>query len=245
MQILIVVTSHAELGATGAPTGYYLPEVAHPYAAFTSHGFDVNIASLKGGPAPLDGKSLKLDDAVTKAFWENKATRHKLEHTFRLADVEADDYDGVFFAGGHGAMWDFEGEPVIADFVREIYERGGVVGTVCHGAAALVDVKLANDTYLVAGKRVTAFSDAEEQAAELDKVVPFHLETALVKRGAQYTKSGLWQPHVVTDGRLVTGQNPASAAGTSEAMARVLEANTKARSRKGESRRPEATPPPI
>ena len=119
-------------------------------------------------------------------------------------------------------MWDFKDDSVVKDFVREIYENGGVVGAVCHGPAALVDVKLSNGAYLVDGKRISAFSDAEEEAAGLTAVVPFLLETELVKHGARYTKAGLWQTHVVRDGRLVTGQNPASAAGVGEAMAKLV-----------------------
>lgn len=245
MHVLIVVTSHAELGATGKPTGYYLPEVTHPYAALAERGFDLDIASLKGGHAPLDGKSLKLDDPVNRDFWETPETRKKLEQTLTLSELDPDDYDGVFFAGGHGTMWDFKDQPVISDFVREVYENGGVVGAVCHGPAALVDVKLSNGSYLVDGKRIAAFSDDEERAAQLDQVVPFLLETELVKRGAQYTKAGLWQAHVVTDGRLVTGQNPASAAGVGEALANVLEESAKARQRKDAQRDRQAEHPRI
>ncbi len=222
MNVLIVVTSHTELGATGKATGYYLPEVTHPYTALAERGVHLDIASLKGGLAPLDQKSLKLDDPVNKAFWENPARRAQLENSLKLADLNPADYDGIFFAGGHGTMWDFKDDAVVKDFVREIYENGGVVGAVCHGPAALVDVKLSSGDYLVDGKRISAFSDAEEEAAGLTAVVPFLLETELVKHGAQYTKAGLWQVHVVTDGRLVTGQNPASAAGVGAAMAKLI-----------------------
>ncbi len=222
MNVLIVVTSHTELGVTGKPTGYYLPEVTHPYTALAEHGIHLDIASLKGGLAPLDLNSLDLDDPVNKAFWGNPARRAQLESSLKLADLDPADYDGIFFAGGHGTMWDFKDDSVVKDFVREIYENGGVVGAVCHGPAALVDVKLSNGAYLVDGKRISAFSDAEEEAAGLTAVVPFLLETELVKHGARYTKAGLWQTHVVTDGRLVTGQNPASAAGVGEAMAKLV-----------------------
>lgn len=242
MKVLIVVTSHSELGATGKSTGYYLPEVTHPYAALAEHGIHPIIASLKGGQSPLDQKSLNLDDPINKAFWADPGRRALLEHTLKLADLDPLDYDGIFFAGGHGTMWDFKDDSVVKDFIKEIYENGGVVGAVCHGPAALVDVKLSNGDYLVDGKRLAAFSDAEEEAVGLTKVVPFLLETELVKRGAKYTKAGLWQAHVVTDGRLVSGQNPASATGVGEAMAKLLESRPPVRGsqRKGATPRPEA-----
>lgn len=240
MKVLIVVTSHAVLGATGNPTGYYLPEVSHPYAALAERGIDLAIASLKGGQAPLDPKSLKLDDPVNKAFWEDPRKRGQLEHTLRLGDLNPRDYDGVFFAGGHGTMWDFKDDAAINAFTQAVYENGGVVGAVCHGPAALIEVRLSDGRYLVDGKRVAGFSDAEEEAVGLTKVVPFLLETELVKRGAQYTKAGLWESHVVTDDRLVTGQNPASAGGVGEAMADVLTSLPKLRQDKGAQPRPAA-----
>lgn len=222
IKALIVVTSHASLGNTGTPTGYYLPEVSHPYAALAEKGIQVDIASIAGGEAPLDPKSLNLDDPVNAAFWNDPATRSKLTNTLKLADVDPRAYDAIMFAGGHGTMWDFRGDAAVQSVTRSVYEQGGVVAAVCHGPAALVDVKLANGTYLVDGKRVGAFSDAEEIAAKLDGIVPFALETELRKHGAIYSKAGLWESHVVVDGRLVTGQNPASAAAVGRETARLL-----------------------
>ena len=223
IKVLIIVTSHATLGSTGKPTGYYLPEVSHPYAALVAHGFSVDIASPAGGKAPLDQSSLDLKDPINRTFWEDKVARGKLENTLKLADIDPRVYRGIFYAGGHGTMWDFREDSASKRLAREIYEAGGVVAAVCHGPAALVDVKLSDGKYLVAGKKVGAFSDAEEKAIKLEGIVPFFVESALVEHGAIYSKADVWQQHVVVDGRLVTGQNPASASGVGEAMADVLQ----------------------
>lgn len=221
-KVLIVVTSHATLGSTGKPTGYYLPEVTHPYAALVEAGFAVDIASPQGGRAPLDARSLDLTDPANKTFWENAATRAKLETTLSLAKVNPADYRAIVFAGGHGTMWDFADDRDVARLAAAIYEQGGVVAAVCHGPAALVNVKLGSGKYLVDGKNVAAFSNAEEAAAGLTDVMPFLLESRLVERGARYTKASLWQSHVVVDNRVVTGQNPASASGVGNAVAKLL-----------------------
>lgn len=219
---LIVVTSHAQLGDTGKPTGYYLPEVAHPYAALVARGIEVDIASIAGGTAPLDPSSLQLTDPVNKHFWETPATRAKLEHTQPLSQIDPGRYQAVLFAGGHGTMWDFPNNPDVQRIAASIYEAGGVVAAVCHGPAALVDVKLSSGQHLVAGRHVAAFSDAEEEAAGLTRVMPFLLQSTLEQRGARYSKAALWQAHVQVDGRLITGQNPASAAGVGTAVATLL-----------------------
>ncbi len=219
---LIVVTSHAQLGDTGKPTGYYLPEVAHPYAALVARGIEVDIASIAGGTAPLDPSSLQLTDPVNKHFWETPATRAKLEHTQPLSQIDPGRYQAVLFAGGHGTMWDFPNNPDVQRIAASIYEAGGVVAAVCHGPAALVDVKLSSGQHLVAGRHVAAFSDAEEEAAGLTRVMPFLLQSTLEQRGALHSKAALWQAHVQVDGRLVTGQNPASAAGVGTAVATLL-----------------------
>ena len=224
LKVLIVVTSHATLGSTGKATGYYLSEVTHPYAALVEQGLAVDIASPKGGDAPLDPGSLKLDDPINKTFWENPASRAKLVQTMKLSDVDVTAYRAILFAGGHGTMWDFRGDAAIAEKTRRIYEQGGVVAAVCHGPAALVDVKLTNGRYLVDGKNVAAFSNAEEKAAGLEGIVPFLLESALTRHGGHYSKAGLWLSHVVVDDRLVTGQNPASATGVGAATAKLVRA---------------------
>ena len=220
---LIVVTSHDRLGDTGKPTGYYLPEVTHPYYALLDAGVAVDLASPKGGEAPMDPSSNDRSDAANARFLDTPADRDKVARTAALAGVDPSAYDAILFAGGHGTMWDFREDKDVQRLAAAIHEQGGVVAAVCHGPAALVDVRLPSGEFLVAGKRVTGFSNDEEAAAKLTRVVPFLLESMLVERGGRYQKAdGLWKEHVVSDGRLVTGQNPASAAGVGREVARLL-----------------------
>jgi putative intracellular protease/amidase len=208
-KVLFVVTSHDTKGSTGQPTGYYLSEVAHPWEVLTNAGYEIDFVSPKGGKAPVDG--LYLNDETNKKFWEDKTYRAKVENTMQPKDVNPNDYVAIHYAGGHGTMWDFEANETIANLATKIYEANGVVSAVCHGPAGLVNIKLSNGSYLVAGKKINAFTNEEEVAVGLEKVVPFMLETKLIERGAKFEKSGLWQNHVVVDQRVVTGQNPASA----------------------------------
>jgi putative intracellular protease/amidase len=224
MKALIVVTSHDRLGDTGKKTGYYLPEVSHPFFELKDAGFQVDIGSPTGGKAPMDERSRDLSDEKNREFLETPAYASLLENTIPLSRVQAADYDAIIFAGGHGTMWDFPNSADVQRLSTGIYEQGGVVAAVCHGPAALVNVRLSNGEYLISGKRVTGFTNAEEDAAELTQVMPFLLETQMIERGARFEKADLWQPKVVTDGRLVTGQNPASAAGVGAEVARVLKA---------------------
>lgn len=219
-KILIVVTSHSQLGNTGKPTGYYLPEVAHPALVLEKAGYQVDIASPQGGKAPMDERSRDLKDPINKKFLETSEA--KLNNTLALKDVDAKKYKAIIFAGGHGTMWDFADDKNLQKVATQIYEDGGVVSAVCHGPAALVNIKLSSGKYLVDGKKVTGFTNAEEEAVELTKVMPFLLESKLKERGATFNGAGLWQNNVVVDGRLVTGQNPASAGGVGEAVAKVL-----------------------
>jgi putative intracellular protease/amidase len=214
-KILIGLTSHGDLGGVRS-TGYYLPEAAHPWRVFTDAGHTVEFASVAGGEPPVDG--VDLSDPVQKEFTEQVS----LTETPRFSDLDPAGYDAVLFAGGHGAMWDFPSDPGLAAFTRELYERGGVVAAVCHGPAALAGLTLSDGTPLVAGKRIAAFTDSEENAAGLTEVVPFLLQSRLEELGAKHSGAADWQPHVVTDGRLVTGQNPASSTGVAEAVVAVL-----------------------
>lgn len=214
-RILFVVTSHDKKGSTGQPTGYYLAEVSHPWDVLYSAGYEVDFVSPKGGKAPVDG--FNLEDSINRKFWENETYRHKVENTMKPGEVDPSRYVAIFFAGGHGTMWDFPDNQKIAEIAREIYESNGVVSAVCHGPAGLVNIKLANGSYLVEGKKINAFTNEEEFAVKLEKVVPFLLENKLIERGAIFEKSGLWQKHVTVDHRVVTGQNPASAHGVGEA----------------------------
>ena len=216
-KILIGLTSHRDLGGLRS-TGYYLPEAAHPWQVFTDAGFTVEFASVAGGEPPVDDSGTDLTDPVQQAFTE----RVDLTATPRFADLDPAGYDAVLFAGGHGAMWDFPSDAGLTGFTRDLYERGGVVAAVCHGPAALVGVTLANGTPLVHGRQVAGFTNSEESAAGLTEVVPFLLQDKLAGIGAEHSGAADWQPHVVTDGRLVTGQNPASSTGVAEAVLRVL-----------------------
>jgi len=221
-KILFVVTSHDTKGSTGEPTGYYLGEVSHPWEVLQQAGYEIDFVSPQGGKPPVDG--FNLDDPINKKFWEDAAVQQKINHTMKPDQVKAKDYAAIYFAGGHGAMWDLADNKALSQLAADVYDQGGVVGAVCHGPAGLVNVKLKNGQYLVNGKHVNAFTNEEENAVGLSNVVPFLLESKLIERGAQFEKSGLWQPHVTTDGRLVTGQNPASAAGVGEAIVKVLQA---------------------
>ena len=218
--VLFVLTSHGTKGSTGEPTGYYLGEVTHPLAELQDAGIAVEFASIEGGEPPVDG--LDLNDPVNARYWNDTAFRGAVRQTRRLGDVEPSRYSAIFFAGGHGAMWDFPDSPAVSRVTRAIYEAGGVVGAVCHGPAALVNVKLGDGAYLVAGKNVSAFTDDEERAVELDHVVPFLLASTLGQRGATHHPAPDWTANVVVDGRLVTGQNPQSAAGVGAAMRDLL-----------------------
>jgi putative intracellular protease/amidase len=219
---LIVVTSHDQLGDL-RKTGYYLPEVAHPYLALDDAGYEVDIVSPQGGHAPMDPHSLDLSDADIRRFWETPEMRAKVENTLRPDDVEPSDYDAIVFAGGHGVMWDFPDDARLQRIGAAVYEHGGVVAAVCHGPAALVNLRLSDGTHLVAGRRVAAFTDEEEEAAGLTKVVPFLLASTLVSRGATHVKAPNFHPQVAADGRLVTGQNPASAKALGAEIVSVLE----------------------
>lgn len=219
-KILFVVTSHDKKGDTGQPTGYYLGEVSHPWEVLYQAGYEIDFVSPKGGTPPVDG--FNLEDPTNKTFWENKEYKVKIDNSLKPSEVQTEDYSAIFFAGGHGTMWDFADNTELAKITAKIYENGGVVGAVCHGPAGLVNVKLSNGKYLVDGKKINAFTNEEETAVKLDKVVPFLLESKLIERGAKFEKSGLWQPHITVDQRVVTGQNPQSAKGVGEAVLKVL-----------------------
>jgi putative intracellular protease/amidase len=218
-KILIGLTSHGDLGGVGS-TGYYLSEVAHPWEVFTRAGYTVDLASTAGGEPPVDGED--LSDPIQKAFTEDPDMSAKRKNTPTFAAIDSADYDAVFFAGGHGTMWDFPHDPELARVAREVYESGGVVSAVCHGPAALVGVRLSDGRALVDGKEVSAFTNAEETAVGLADVVPFLLQDRLEQLGAKHSGAANFERHVITDNRLVTGQNPASAAGVAEAVVAEL-----------------------
>ena len=219
-KILFVVTSHDKKGNTNESTGYYLGEVSHPWEVLHHAGYEIDFVSPQGGKAPVDG--FNLNDSVNSKFWNDSIYRYKVEHTLKPSEVKPDEYAAIFYAGGHGAMWDFADNIELAAIAANIYEKDGIVAAVCHGPAALVNIKLSNGNYLVNGKKINAFTNEEETAVGLEKVVPFLLETKLIERGAKFEKSGLWQPHITSDHRVITGQNPQSAKGVGEAILSAL-----------------------
>ncbi|MFJ9827142.1 type 1 glutamine amidotransferase domain-containing protein [Streptomyces sp. NPDC101160] len=209
-KVLFALTSHDRLGDTGRTTGFYVPEVAHPAEVFRKAGYEIAYVSVRGGSAPQDG--VNRDDAVVAAFLDDPAVGEALAATPTPQELNAEDYDVVFYAGGHGTMWDFPESAELAALAAGVYERGGVVAAVCHGPAGLVNLQLSDGSYLVDGKQVSSFTDEEEAAVGLTDVVPFLLQSKLEERGAKFTKAPNFTEHAVADGRLVTGQNPASAA---------------------------------
>lgn len=221
-KILCVVTSNNVKGATGIPTGFWLSELTHPLAKFAAAGIAYDLASIKGGKPPIDGDSLDFNDAINKKFWDDADFQAKLAATIKLDDANAADYDAIFFAGGHGVMWDFADSKAIDKVTREIYEHGGIVSAVCHGPAALVNVKLSDGKFLVDGKKLTSFTNGEEKAVQATDIVPFLLETELKNHGANHIAAANWSNHVEIDGRLVTGQNPASAANVGAEIVKLL-----------------------
>jgi putative intracellular protease/amidase len=221
LKILILLTSHDVMGDTGKKTGLWLEELAVPYNVFKAAGAEITLASPKGGKAPVDPGSEKELTAEVKAFLADADAMAKLSHTRKVGEL-TEKYDALFVAGGHGTMWDLPRDPEVARLVSRLWAQGSVVAAVCHGPAALVQAKAADGQPLVKGKKVAAFSDEEEQAAQLSGVVPFLLESKLTGLGAVYSKAAKWQPHVERDGKLVTGQNPASSRPVAEQVLAAL-----------------------
>lgn len=218
--VLFIVTNTAEIGPKHRKTGYFFPEVAHPYHEFVAQGYTVDFATLKGGTPPSDGYD--ATDPLQKAFLDGKGFV-RLNNSRKLSDVDTKAYDAVFIPGGLGPMVDLAQDPLVKKTVVEVYERGQVLGAVCHGPVALLNAKLSNGSYLVDGKKISSFTDEEEKGYAIEDV-PFLLETALRNQGATFTEVTAWQPLSVVDGRLVTGQNPASATAVALDMIKLLEA---------------------
>ncbi|HMB37740.1 MAG TPA: type 1 glutamine amidotransferase domain-containing protein [Wenzhouxiangellaceae bacterium] len=225
MKILIVLTSHDKLGHTDEKTGFWLEEFAAPYYAFIDAGAEVTLASPKGGQPPLDPTSNEEEHqtASTRRFQDDEVAKQALANTHKLSEIDPGDFDAVFYPGGHGPLWDLSRNQDSAELVRTMLESGRPVGAVCHAPAVLTEVKGTNGGYFVSGKRVTGFTNTEEEAVGLSDVVPFRVESRLVQRGGQFRRGDDWASHVEVDGLLVTGQNPASSAPAAEAMIRILE----------------------
>ena len=220
MNILMVLTSHDKLGDTGKKTGFWLEEFAAPYYAFLDAGANVTLASPAGGQPPLDPSS-DTEDSQTKdttRFKNDKDAQKHLANTKKLADVKAEDFDSVFYPGGHGPLWDLAVDKDSINLIETFIKQDKPVAFVCHAPGALKNVKI-DDEYLVKGKTVTGFTNTEEEAAVLVEVVPFLVEDILKANGGDYQKGADWESYVVEDGLLITGQNPAS---SEEAAKRLL-----------------------
>lgn len=219
-EVLIVLTSHEDLGTTGEKTGFWLEEFATPYYAFIDKGYEVTLASPAGGRPPVDPKSAQpeWETDATKRLENDATAQAAVENTKRLSEINAKDYDAIFFPGGHGPMWDLAADDITAALVNSFYEAGKPVAAVCHGPAALAKAVDKNGSSVVSGKKVTGFTNTEETAVGLEKAVPFLLEDKLKELGGDYSCANDWQPHVVVDGNLITGQNPASAGAVAEAI---------------------------
>jgi putative intracellular protease/amidase len=225
MRILMVLTSHDQLGNTGRKTGFWLEEFAAPYFVFRDAGVELTLASPKGGQPPIDPKS-DLPENQTAAmarFKKDEMAQKALAHTVRLADVNAEDYDAVFYAGGHGPIWDLAESPVSIALIESFYNFGKPVALVCHAPGVLRHVTYKGEP-LVKGKRVTGFTNEEEEEVQLTKVVPFLVEDELKRLGTIFEKVPIWQPFSIVDGRLITGQNPASSTSAAQALLKVVAA---------------------
>jgi putative intracellular protease/amidase len=223
-KILMVLTSHDQLGNTGAKTGFWLEEFAAPYYVFKDAGAEVTLASPQGGQPPLDPKS---DDPgaqtdATRRFKADAAAQKQLASTQRLADVNAADYDALFYPGGHGPLWDLAEDAHSIALIETTLNAGKPVAAVCHAPAVLRHPKAKDGQSVVKGKNVTGFTNTEEAAVGLTEVVPFLVEDMLKANGGHYAKLGDWQPYAITDGLLITGQNPASSEPAAHALLKKL-----------------------
>lgn len=225
IKILFILTSASTMGVSEKPTGLWFEELATPYYAFLNAGASVTLASIEGGAAPIDPRSFKPkgdNEASVDRFLGDEAASKALAETLALSAIDISEYDAVFLPGGHGTMWDLPESAELAALIGRAWAQGKVVAAVCHGPAGLVNVRDETGAPLVSGRRVTAFSDSEERAAGLDEAVPFLLESRLRELGGRYESIADFQPFAITDGRLVTGQNPASSALTAKLMLEAL-----------------------
>ena len=223
MKILMVLTSHDQLGNTGRKTGFWLEEFAAPYFVFRDAGVQLTLASPKGGQPPIDPKSDEPEnqtDAMTR-FKNDKTAQEALANTVKLSSVKAEDFDTVFYPGGHGPMWDLAEDPVSIALLESFYNSGKPIALVCHSPGVLRHVTYKGEP-LVKGKHVTGFTNGEEEAVQLTHVVPFLVEDELLQLGAIFEKKANWQPFSIVDGRLVTGQNPASSTSTAQALLKLM-----------------------
>lgn len=224
-KVLFVLTSHDDLGSTGEKTGFWVEEFAAPYYVLQDKGIDVTIASPKGGQPPIDPKSAAPDFQTpsTERFNEDKETQQKLSNTLKLDAVNQADYDAIFFPGGHGPLWDLAEDKNSIELIEGFYANNKPVSAVCHAPAVFKHTKNVEGKPLVNGKKVTGFTNSEEDAVQLTSVVPFLVEDMLKENGAVYSKGDDWTPYAVEDGLMITGQNPASSELVAEMLLKKLQ----------------------
>ena len=225
MKILFVLTSHGELGNTGEKTGFWIEEFAAPYYVFYDAGADITVASPKGGQPPIDPKSDAPENQTeaTKRFKADKDLQQVLSETKKLSEVSAADFDAVFYPGGHGPLWDLATDADSIRLIEDFWKSKKPVAAVCHAPSVLLNVKDENGQPLVKGRKVTGFTNSEEEAVQLTHVVPFLLEDELRNKGGEYSKKEDWAVHVVQDGMLITGQNPASSEEAADRLMALLD----------------------
>lgn len=225
MKILMVLTSHSQMGDTGHKTGFWLEEFTAPYYVFRDAGADITLASPKGGQSPVDPNS-EAEDALTdstRRFSEDDQARQALASTKKLGDVNIHEFDAVFYPGGHGPLWDLADDADSIKLLEEANKAGKVIGAVCHAPAIFKRPESPNGDYFVRGRSVTGFTNTEEEAVGLTGVVPFLVEDMLKENGGNYSSGDDWAPHIVVDGNLITGQNPASSEGAAKAVLQALQ----------------------
>ncbi|MGL5615897.1 MAG: type 1 glutamine amidotransferase domain-containing protein [Sarcina sp.] len=223
-KILVVVTNVSKYENAEVPTGLWLGEAVHFVDVMEKEGYEIDYVSSKGGYTPIDPHSLEKDfmTATDWKYYTNKEFMNKLGNTLSVDEVNPSDYDVIYYTGGHGVIWDFPNDTKMQEVAKKIYENGGIVSAVCHGLAGLLNIKLSNGKNLVDGIKVTGFSNSEEVAVGLDKLVPYLTETELVNRGANYVKGADWSEFAVAENRVVTGQNPASGAAVAREVLKVI-----------------------
>lgn len=224
LKVLVVLTSHDQLGDTGNKTGFWVEEFAAPYYVMADAGVDVTIASPKGGQPPIDPKSAlpEFQTEATKRFDADKELQAKLANSMILSEVDEQDYDAVFYPGGHGPLWDLANDKTSITLIEDFWKNNKPVAAVCHAPGVFRFVKDSDGIQLVKGKKVTGFSNSEEEAVQLTDVVPFLLEDELIKLGGDYSKGEDWGSYVLKDGNLITGQNPGSSEETAKELLALL-----------------------
>lgn len=229
MKILIVLTSHSQLGTTEEKTGFWIEEFATPYYLLKEAGAQITLASPKGGQPPVDPKSDTPENQTesTIRYKKDKNLLQLMEHTTKLKDVLSKNFDAIFYPGGHGPLWDLATNKNSIQLIEDFWDAKKPIAAVCHAPSVLLNVKDEDGDYLIKGKNVTGFSNSEEKAVQLDKIVPFLLEDALKKQGGLYSKKEDWSSYVVKDGILITGQNPASSGAVAKELLALLEKKSK------------------